>query len=420
MTALGTHRGLRELVSVLELRDAPPRFVEYGFYFWLFYNIFSEIIGISISMLGFGIVAMLAVYCVARLGPRAVTVYKPLRLPLAFGASFLAIQVIVHDQPLMGGDLRAFVPWILTLVLVYSLSLRKGFQHRFAWAALAVGVCLLPYLDIRGEGSVERVGLEAGVGLGNPNDLAAWFGFLALYFAILGLNTQRHFVRIVSYAIAIGTLFVVALTVSRSPILAVGIALVIASRNLLKRGFIPLLILSFSIWGVYESRVFDKYIAEYVERGTEETGRLVVWPLVINRIIDSPLIGVGLPKIETDVPGRVKPVTPHNNFLSIALASGIVPLFFFIGYWWSAAQGSFSSSISGDQRAGSPFQLPLIVYAFLQAQVLDLSFMLPWLIVTLSEGLRTGAREEVLHSLVRRAGGAKRRKIRLSTTPGRP
>lgn len=398
-----------------ELRAAPPKFIEYGFYFWLFYNVFGDAVGISIGSLGIAMLALLTLYCIGSLKARALQVYKPVFLPLAFGISFIAIQVFLHDESLMGTPVRAFVPWLLNVLLVYSLALRPGFLHRFSWTALGVGLCLLPFLAIRADGSVERAGLEGDVGLANPNDLSAWFGYLAVYFTVLAINTKRDLLRVLSSSIAVGCFFIVALTVSRSPILAAGIAILIAFRNLFTRGFMPILVLAVTIFVAHELGIFDRYIGEYVQRGTEETGRLIVWPLVIDRIFDSPWIGVGISKIETYIGFGHDTITPHNNFLLVALASGIVPLILFARYWWRVARGTFKASAT--QYA--PFQVPLFVYGFLQAQVLNFTFMVPWLIVILSIGLHLES-NNVIHRAGSRPKGRAKRFLTVSRTVAKP
>src|SRR5438552_3624868 len=135
------------------------------------------------------------------------------------------------------------------------------------------------------ESGLERSGLEAGSGipLANPNDLAAWFGFCCVYFVILGLESKKNLLRLVSLTAAIGCLFVVALTVSRSVLAAVALSAILASRRVLKRGFMPLFLFAVIGLGVLELGVFDQTIKYYFERGTEGTGRLQVWPLAVDR-----------------------------------------------------------------------------------------------------------------------------------------
>ena len=75
--------------------------------------------------------------------------------------------------------------------------------------------------------------------------------------------------------------------------MAVAIAGIIALHRILKRGFVPLLIFAILGSGFFISGMFNDAIGHYDQRGTEESGRLLVWPLAIERFLESPLIGVG-------------------------------------------------------------------------------------------------------------------------------
>jgi O-antigen ligase len=283
----------------------------------------------------------------------------------------------------MGDDIRVFVTWILALIITQSLSLRQGFIRRFALATLMIGFMTLPYLQLAMGGSnTERVSLERGISIANPNDLAAWFGFCGVYFFISGIEAKRSIIRTINWFVSIGCLGVVGLTVSRGAFIAVGIAAIVAIRHLLKRGFLPLLLLFILSWIVYLSGLFDQAAHLYTERGMEETGRLITWPVAIETFLNSPLAGVGAAGAALSVPGASKLITPHNNFLYIAVSSGIIPLAFFVAYWWQAARATFRSSY--DSTGHARFRFPLYIYALLIAQAGNLSFMYPWMIATLA------------------------------------
>src|SRR5262249_40683742 len=190
----------------------------------------------------------------------------------------------------------------------------------------------------------------------------AWFGFCALYFMIRGMETRRMYVRIVTWALGCGSLYVVALTVSRGTLLAVGLAALVALRRFLKRGLLPILLFVLSIWVIYQSGLFDRAGTSYAERAGEETGRFLVWPLAFERFLGSPLVGAGASNAATYVPERGKEITPHNSFLFIALASGTVPFLFFVAYIALSALGFGSSLLGGLPQ--TPFLLPLSLFTF--------------------------------------------------------
>ncbi len=377
---------------------APPSTVEYAYYALVFYGIMGSALGMSIALLGAGGLAVLAAVCIWRLGLQAWRVYTPIMLPIACAVSFVAVQIAIHGESLMDQQyLRPFVPWMLSLIIVYSLSLRQGFLHRFVLVAFVIGLSTVPFLDFAYFGSQGRVGLERGIGGANPNDLAGWWGFLFVYFTVVGLETKRGAVRMASWLVAVGCLFIVGLTVSRGPLFASAIAIIVASRRLLKRGFLPALLLMILTWLIYASGLFEQTTVLYTERGLEETGRLAVWPIAIERFLGSPLAGVGVSDVDANYP---VPIPPHNSFLFIALTSGIVPLVFFVAYWWRAALGTVRAY--AERSADASFRIPLLIYAFLIALILDGAFMQPWVIVTLSTAIATGASRRVHRIVVRR------------------
>ena len=307
---------------------APSCLVEYAYYALLFYGMLATFLGIFVPALAGGMMLVLAAFCILRLGPRATVVYTPLRFPLACALSYLIVQITVHGESIMGGEALSFIQWILVLIILQSLYLRRGFLHRCVLVFFSMGLIGLPYLIslVRASGR----GHEVGIGFSNANSLGEWFGFCCLYFTIVGLETKRNGVRVASILAAVGCLYIVGLTVSRGALVATAIGITIALRRLLRRGFVPLLVLIIVSGSLYTFGVFDGIIGHYTERGMEETGRLLVWPLAIERFLSSPLLGVGAGNIATYVPSVHKHFTPHNSFIYIALASGVLPLALFV------------------------------------------------------------------------------------------
>ena len=242
--------------------------------------------GISINLLGVGALALLAMLCIKAAGSIWSRIYAPITLLLCCATSFIAMQVVFHDEPIIGTSVRSFATWIFGLIIVRSLLLRQGFLHRFAVAAFFIGLSVLPYLEYQSESGIDRAGLDRAVAIGNPNDLAAWFGFCTVYFAVVGIETRQNLVRVGSWILACASLFVVGLTVSRGALIAVAFSLVVALRHILKRGLVPVLVLLVFGWFLYVSGAFERATASYVDRGDEESGRFLVWPLAIERFAD--------------------------------------------------------------------------------------------------------------------------------------
>jgi O-antigen ligase len=193
-----------------------------------------------------------------------------------------------------------------------------------------------------------------------------------------GLQTKRGILRAGSWLLAVGCLYIVGLTVSRGSIFASALAITIGFRHFLKRGFVPILLLIILIGVTYEAGIFDKITAQYEERGMEDTGRRELWPDAISRLFASsvtPLIGVGVSNVGSQVLGPGLATPPHNSFLYFALSSGVLPLAFYALFWvrilWQAL---FRVKNSADDV----FQLPIVVFTFVVILIGDLGFMSPW------------------------------------------
>jgi len=227
-----------------------------------------------------------------------------------------------------------------------------------------------------------RADIEIGGGLRNPTGLAAWFGFCVVSFGIAAIEMKRtNFLRWFYSAASVLSLLVVALTVSRGALLGCALALTVGFRRLLSRAFIPLLLLICLGWLVFEFGLVNHLVGNYEERATEETGRFLLWPHVVDRIVASPLVGVGVPAISTYIPETGQPIsTPHNSFLFFALSSGFVPFVLFLGFWLKAIRSSFSDNKGSEY---TPFRIPLLLYCLVAFLLADISAE-PWSVLSLA------------------------------------
>ena len=389
-------------VSIVPGVRVPPFWVEGWYYAQIFYAILGSVLGLSAGFVGVTMLAMLAVSCVLRMGGRLLTALLPLTLPLAFGATYLLVQIVIFRESALDENIRPVISWILGIVAIQCLALRRGFLHRAAIAITLVGACTLPYMTLY-RGST-RFGLTTGIGIANPNDLSAWFGFSALYFAVIALESRRTAVRLVTALAATACVFVVILTVSRGPLFALAIALLVAFRRILKRGVFALLPLLIIGWVVYGLGLFDRSAEQYVSRGLEESGRLLVWPAAIARFLESPLTGVGVSQVATYIPVKEIAVTPHNQFIFVALAGGAVPLLFFLLYWWELGRSALELKRQGHEDA--VVLIPLLLYVLLIGIQLNQPYMAPWAMVVLgvvsANGFVMKAKASVAARLARR------------------
>ena len=383
----------------------PPRWVEYTYYLVFSYSIVAGALGIEVPLFAAGLTVALGGLCLIKLGSRRKEICAPIALLLACQFSFIFVQATVYGASVIEDDLiRTFILWMFAMIIVQSLCLRPGFLQRCTIVIFMLGLSVLPFLGFSDQG-VDRAGISVAVGgsLTNANGLAGWFGFCLVYFGISALETKRGIVRILYGLAALGSLLIVGLTVSRGALIGCTLALTVAFRRFLKRAFLPALLLIILGGVLVMSGLFDSSISNYEERGMEETGRLLVWPLVIERFLESPIFGVGMSGIMTWIPDSSHPIPPHNSFLYFALSSGIVPAALYVAFWIRAAWRSFSD-VRGSEY--SPFRTPLLLYALGTFILGDIN-VAPWavLAVAVGAGSHDSHRRErllVTHSKIRR------------------
>jgi O-Antigen ligase len=383
----------------------PSRRVEYLYYFTIAYTILSSYFGVEIPLLAAGMTVALALYCVRNLGSRAKEILAPMAFLFACLISFIFVQVAVHGASITEQSIRTFVLSICEVIIVRSLCLRRGFLYRCTLVLVIIAVIPLRNLGFS-ESTVEMARIDAPVAgnLSHPSGLAWWFGFCAIFFAVAGLEEKRGNIQILYWAGAVGCLAVVALTVERGPVVASALAITVAFRRLLKRGFLPVLLLMIFAGVILVSGLFDRAAGRYQERGTEETGRFLLWPVVVERILAAPLTGVGADNIATDLREGRSISTPHNSFLYFGLTSGVIPLAFYALFWMRVVWRSLSSM---DRTEYSPFQSPFLLYMLVGSMLGEL-VIANWSTLALSVAASVGIpRQTGRVSLVRKIPAAR-------------
>lgn len=383
----------------------PPAVAEGSFYAYMAYVNLSPVVGLEVPMLGILSLMTLAVYLALRRGSRVDDLLKMIALPLLCALSFMAVQILIHGEDITADYLKECPAWIFGLIVIHSLCLRTGFLQRFPLAMFVIGLPALQSLRYNDWGMTTDAGIEvmrvaAGGPLRNANGMAFWFGFCFVCFVVIGLETRRMTVRLASWLAAITCLGLVGITVSRGILLAMALACIIAFRRLLKRSFVPLVILFSAGWLITMLGVFDNVVGFYSARGMEETGRFLVWPLAIERFFTWPfwLTGVGVSDVGIFVASKGIEVTPHNSFLFLALAGGVIPLLLYLAYWVRAASGLWEA-----YRTDAPdalFVLPLFIYIFLAALGTNVLFVEFPMIVTLAAAM--GAPNQLAQARVAR------------------
>jgi len=361
-----------DLLPRADAVPAPSALIEYGLYFYMFYTLVGGVWGLFVNNLATGVLILLVILSLSELGSQVMTVIKLLAFPLGCGIAFLFLQFFFFEE--FGTEMvRSILMWMLLLFLLQLLTQRANFLHRFCMVMVVIGLAALPYISFyeAGEG-MQRAKIDRAIGFSHTNSMGEWYGFCAVYLMLVGWIVRANAVRLMAWMGAVLFAYIVTLTVSRGALLAVAIAIVIASRNFLKNGFLPVL-LSLCIGGlVIELGVFDQSVRLYSARGAEESGRLLIWPLILESFYNSPWIGVGHSQVGAVAPSG-KFFMPHNGFLYIAQASGIVPLLLFAAYWVRTARVAFKANTGLD--SDKIFYLPFIAYSIIIVNLNDLAFM---------------------------------------------
>jgi O-antigen ligase len=362
----------KDLVPRTDSLPTPSRFIEYGLYFYMFYTFLGGVWGLFVNNLASAVLILLFILSLSELGPEVVTVIKILAFPLGCGIAFLFIQFVFFEE--LGTEtVRAFLIWMLLLFLMQLVAQRDNFLHRFVMVMVVIGLAALPYLSFYQEGeAMQRARMDRAIGFGHTNAMGEWYGFCAVYLILVGWIVKANGVRLLAWMGAVFCAYIVTLTVSRGALLAIAIAIVVASRNFLKGGFLPLLLSICIGWLVVELGVFEQSAKLYAARGAEDSGRLTVWPLILDSFYQSPLIGIGSSHVGA-VTHYGKFFTPHNGFLYIAQASGIVPLLLFAAYWVRVARLAFKANTALDSN--KIFYLPFIAYSLIVVNLSNLTFM---------------------------------------------
>lgn len=354
--------------------DFVPAYIEYAYLTLIAYGVFLS--GDYAGMMNL----CLAAYCLKTLGRR---IFESNSCGLACAVSFVVIQTVFHGEPITGGGVKSFVTWIIQLVILQSLALRPGFLHRYAIFATAIGIGLIPYISWEEAQDYSRASLDSSVLLANANDLSRWFGFLSVYFVTAGIEGNKSkAITICHWCLAVGALLVTGITVSRGAIIATLLGCIVAARRTLRRGMIPLFVLVAGIVVLYLSGLFQNTIDALIARIDQDTHRLPAWSIAIERILGSPFVGVGMSNIDIFLWDKGFSITPHNAFITLALAAGVVPLGFFLGYFAQAAKRALLASKR--HIADAPFFLPLLVYVFVAIFPENGQFKLYWAMVTMS------------------------------------
>ena len=199
---------------ISRLVAVPSWKVECAYYLATIYS-FAAPLGLEVPALAGAMLLAIAATCIWQLRASLKPSMDRLLCCLHVRSLFCCVQIVVHDESIMGPNLRGFIIWIFGLIIVPALCLRRGFYLRYPFFFFVVGAVTLPFLEF----DPEKAGwlmLIRGANLSSRGS-AEWFGFCAVFFAILVTSRGERFVQIGAWLMAVGCLLVMTFTIERAP-----------------------------------------------------------------------------------------------------------------------------------------------------------------------------------------------------------
>ena len=83
----------------------PSALIDNVYYFSIAYTVMADVVGLSIPLVGGGMLLVLAGACVVQLQSRARVVYQPIASLVGCAIVFLVVQIGIHGESLSDGVL---------------------------------------------------------------------------------------------------------------------------------------------------------------------------------------------------------------------------------------------------------------------------------------------------------------------------
>ena len=93
-------------------------FAEYLYYALIFYSVIGGAMGLRVLLLGAGLLVLLGLICLLRLGPQAIFLNKSMALPFGCAASFVYVQIFYHTESLGNEIFKSMFLWIISLIII--------------------------------------------------------------------------------------------------------------------------------------------------------------------------------------------------------------------------------------------------------------------------------------------------------------
>ena len=355
----------------------PSNILEFFFYLHIFYSIFGVRLGIDIPFFGavwLGVLSMWSIF----LWRGRIVAREGIGLVFAVVFLYVLVQNLVFKIPISDPFVRPFINWVTTALVMAVLVTNNGFLKRLSVVMFIVSLLLLPSMVFMESSSgLLRARLDAGSGIDNPNDFAAWIGFSCLIFWLWG-STQNNSGKKLTLVGMTAVGFVVMIqTVSRGALIALFMSIVTSLiRMQLRQKALLLAVLTMIFLIGFNIPLITQGWSYYSARGSEDTGRFLIWPIAVKTIVQQPFLGYGADNIELFSLERMRSYSPHNGIITLWLTSGFLPVIPFTIMWLRAIMRSRKRTVISYYRELDNF--PIIIYAFLEMLISNYYFITIW------------------------------------------
>jgi O-antigen ligase len=274
-----------------------------------------------------------------------------------FGVSFLVI--------------KSHFVWVAYIVIIYPQIYRPNFIKHLVIVLTSIILILLPFITFIDSGDVARAYIF-GTGIDNANVVGTWIGFCALFYWLWGGTANSWKSKFLLYSLAILLLGYMLQTVSRGSLVGLLIAIAISFRQDKIRVVVVKLVLLLSAYFILLNiPLVANTIVGYQTRMFVDTGRFEVWPSALEMIKNQPWLGYGANHVLIFVFHRY--LLPHNVFLYMLVAGGIISTVPFVILWLNTLIASFWPKQIIKIRGIDP--LPLTVFVLIQFMSYDVAYI---------------------------------------------
>ena len=239
---------------------------------------------------------------------------------------------------------KRWIKWVVAVFLLSSLALALHGLYQYATHAPMPA----SWIDITESTSI---GTRAYSIVNNPNGLGAFLLLGALLSMSLALARLRLVQRLVMAAVCVVLLAGIAVTFSRGAWIGLGVGILAVLIMAYRRYLAPVFVVAFIAWfalpAKFTQRLTFAFSGGYVAKSTE-AGRLFVWKMALQRIVDHPWLGVGLGTF-----GGTSAVTfglsrfwVDDFYLQLAAEGGLILLALFMWILWRTGKSLIKSNKS--------------------------------------------------------------------------